>query len=78
MGLSQWSRRVSRDTARALLEPVDDDTPTEERRTVWIAAFRTAPAEAAPDIEAAVRRLPVALASEAADVAEVVRHRAAR
>jgi hypothetical protein len=76
-GLTGASHVVPLEVAEALLEPLDRSTSVEERRACWIAAYRVAPASAAPALDAALRRMDPAVRGEAEDVLEVVRHRVA-
>ncbi|MFV1957964.1 MAG: hypothetical protein ACC662_00990 [Planctomycetota bacterium] len=77
-GLLGRADPVSLEVARALLEPLDRATPAAERRAVLVAAYRTAPTEATPWLEAARSRLEATVRGEADDILEVVRHRAPR
>ena len=77
-GLGTTSRPVPQEVALALLEPVNASTPVDERRAVWIAAYRTAPASAAAALADAIARMDPTVRAEARDVLDVVRHRAVR
>ncbi len=67
---------VPLDVAEALLDGVDAETPAPDRRAAWIAAYRSAPAEAAPALAAARDRVDPSARSEVDDILESVRHRA--
>jgi len=77
-GLGHVRRIIPAVVAAALLEPVDASTPAQERQAVWIAAYRTAPAEAADALRAAGERVDPGDREEMRDVLEVVRHRAVK
>ncbi len=64
--------------AEALLAPVDASTSRPDRQAAWIAAYLTAPAEAAGALAAARDRVDPANRAEVTDILEAVRHRAPR
>jgi hypothetical protein len=76
--LLRESRIVPPVVGDALFEGLDASASVEDRRAVWIAGFRVAPVESTAALAAAIGRMDPAVREEAADVLEVVRHRAPR